>query len=62
MSVPKGDKETIKHINYVTNMIHDYADDLYESLMDREYEGSQEQAQQLIIVLADLIQSLSDDI
>jgi hypothetical protein len=60
--VSPEDKEAIKHINYVSNEIHDFADTLYESLMDREYDEAKDQAQDLIKVLAELIQSLSDEI
>jgi len=60
--VSPEDVESIKHINYVSNEIHDFADILYESLMDREYDEAKDQAQDLIKVLADLIQSLSDEI
>ncbi len=56
------DEETIKHVNYVSNEVHDFADILYEALMDREYDEAKDQAQELIKVLADLIQSLSDEI
>tara|TARA_R110001606_G_C15042719_1_gene612434 strand:+ start:235 stop:426 length:192 start_codon:yes stop_codon:yes gene_type:complete len=56
------DEEAIKHINYVSNEVHDFADILYEALMDREYDEAKDQAQELIKVLADLIQSLSDEI
>ena len=47
---------------YVSNEVHDFADILYEALMDREYDEAKDQAQELIKVLADLIQSLSDEI
>jgi|TARA_R100001369_G_scaffold331_2_gene861 hypothetical protein len=60
--VSPEDEEAIKHINYVSNEVHDFADILYESLMDREYDEAKDQAQSLIKVLADLIQSLSDEI
>ena len=56
------DEEAIEHINYVSNEVHDFADILYEALMDREYDEAKDQAQELIKVLADLIQSLSDEI
>jgi hypothetical protein len=60
--VSPEDEETIKHINYVSNEVHDFADVLYESLMDREYEDAKLHAQELIRILAELIQSLSDEI
>ena len=48
--VAPEDTSTISHINYVTDSIHDFGDSLYDD------------AQKLIKVLADLIQSLSDEI
>jgi len=56
------DKSTISHITYVTDCIHQFGDDLYEDLMEREHEKAKEKAQDLIKVLADLIQSLTDEI
>ena len=60
--VSPEDEETIKHINYVSNEVHDFADVLYESLMDRDYDDAKLHAHELIKILAELIQSLSDEI
>jgi len=60
--VAPEDSSTINHINYVTESIHNFGDDLYENLMEREHEKAKEEAQNLIKILADLIQSLSDEI
>tara|TARA_R100000541_G_scaffold57898_2_gene68402 strand:+ start:1844 stop:2035 length:192 start_codon:yes stop_codon:yes gene_type:complete len=56
------DQSTINHIKYISNNIHSFGDNLYEDLMDREHESAKKKAQELIKVLADLIQSLSDEI
>lgn len=56
------DQSTINHIKYISNSIHNFGDDLYEDLMDREHDAAKKKAQDLIKVLADLIQSLSDEI
>tara|TARA_R100000781_G_scaffold99431_1_gene63017 strand:+ start:1398 stop:1586 length:189 start_codon:yes stop_codon:yes gene_type:complete len=61
MPVHSDNKVTIQHINYVTNTIHDYADTLYEGLMDREYEEVKVEAQELIKILADLLVSLTEE-
>jgi hypothetical protein len=45
----------------VSNIIHDYADTLYEGLMDREYDEVKEEAQELIKILADLLVSLAEE-
>jgi predicted transcriptional regulator len=61
MPISADDTVGIQHINYVSNLIHDYADTLYEGLMEMEYEEVKEEAHQLIQVLADLLQSLSEE-
>lgn len=61
MPVHPDNKVTIQHINYVSNLIHDYADILYEGLMDREYDEVKEEAQKLIKLLADLLASLAEE-
>lgn len=60
--IAKEDQSSISHITYVTDSIHQFGDDLYEDLMDREHDRARERAQELIRVLADLIQSLTDEI
>jgi|TARA_R110000803_G_scaffold58739_1_gene116944 hypothetical protein len=56
------DQSSINHIKYITDNIHDFSDELYEDLMDREHESAKKKAQDLIKILADLIQSLSEEI
>jgi len=56
------DDQMHTHINFVCTNIHDFGDELYEYLMERENEEAKRKAQDLIEVLADLIQSLSDEI
>jgi hypothetical protein len=60
--VSPEDVNAITHITHVSDSIHDFATDLYEHLMERENEEAKQKAQELMKVLADLIQSLSDDI
>ena len=60
--VAPEDKSTITHIKYVSESIHDFGDNLYEDLMERDHDEAKKNAQKLIKVLADLIQSLSDEI
>ena len=60
--VSRDDVNAISHINFVSNSIHDFGNDIYEDLMDREHEEARKKAQNLIKVLAELIQSLSDEI
>ena len=60
--VAPEDTSSINHIRYVSESIHDFGDVLHEHLMEREHELAKEEAQKLIKVLADLIQSLDDEI
>lgn len=61
MPISPDDTVGIQHVNYVSNLIHDYADALYEGLMDMEYDDVREEGQDLIKVLADLLVSLSEE-
>ena len=42
--VSQDDVTTIQHINHVSNTVHDFADDLYEHLMDRENDQAKQKA------------------
>mgnify|MGYP000005625045 FL=1 len=56
------DINTVVHIEYVCGRIHDFGDDVYEAFMDRDHAEVKVKAQSLIKELADLIQSLSEDL
>jgi len=60
--VAKEDVNAIRHITYVAESIHQLGDNIYEDLMERENEEAKKKAQTLIQILADLIQSLTDEI
>tara|TARA_R100001244_G_scaffold116277_1_gene86386 strand:- start:571 stop:762 length:192 start_codon:yes stop_codon:yes gene_type:complete len=60
--VAKEDVNAIRHITYVSESIHQLGDNIYEDLMERENEEARKKAQTLIQILADLIQSLTDEI
>lgn len=60
--VSKNDQQAISHINHVTNSTHDLVNELYENLMDRDNEQAKQKAQHICKVMAELIQSLTDDI
>ena len=60
--VATEDTQMISHIEYTCDSIHDFSAELYEDLMDREHKKATEKAQELIKVLSDLIQSMSDEI
>jgi len=56
------DTDTINHINYVSNSMHDLADELYEDLMERDNEKAIEKSKEVVNILQELIQSLTDEI
>tara|TARA_B100001094_G_scaffold295863_1_gene317551 strand:- start:527 stop:718 length:192 start_codon:yes stop_codon:yes gene_type:complete len=60
--VATEDRREITHIKYVCSAIHDFGDDLYEDLMDRDYEQAKIKAQKLVKELNDLIISMSDEV
>jgi len=60
--VSSDDLNAIKHINYVSNDIHDTTDSLYEDLMDRDHERAKVKAKKIINIMHELIKSLSDEV
>jgi hypothetical protein len=60
--VAPEDQKTITHIEFVCGQIHDFGDKLYEDLMERDYKSAKQSTQELIKELADLIQSMSDEV
>jgi len=54
MSVKSNNSNTITYINFVTNQIHNHADDIYEALMDQENPDLQRSVDSLIDVLLEL--------
>ena len=60
--VAPEDKQFITHVEYICEQIHDFGDDLYEDLMERDHESAKVKAKELMKELADLIQSMSDEI
>ena len=62
MAIAPEDIEMIAHIEFICDNIHDFGNELYEDLMDRDHEEVKVKAKELIEVLDDLIQSLTEDI
>jgi|TARA_R100000479_G_C6391846_1_gene205481 hypothetical protein len=60
--VAPEDRQSIAHIKFICESIHDFGDELYENLMDRNYDEARVEAQKLHKVLSELIVSLSDEI
>ncbi len=62
MKISKDDIESITNINFTCNNLHDLSNDIYESLMDGDYPEVRMCSQTLIQSLAELIQSLDDEL
>ncbi len=62
MKISKDDIESITNINFTCNNLHDLSNDIYESLMDGDYPEVRIHSQLLIQSVAELIQSLEDEI
>jgi hypothetical protein len=56
------DKERIAHINFLMDQINDRSNEIYESLVDREYPEVKKQVSNLISLLRDISASVEDDI
>ena len=56
------DSQQVAHITFLCDSIHDFADEIYENLMDREHDEVKEKAEKLVKELNYLIQSLSDEV
>ena len=56
------DSQQITHITFLCDSIHDFADEIYENLMDREHNKVKEKTKELVKELNELIHSLSDEV
>jgi|TARA_R110000803_G_scaffold204006_2_gene269822 mevalonate kinase len=56
------DKERIAHINYLMENIHDSTNEIYESLIDRDFKSLKQEIKTLQSLLKDISISVEDDI
>jgi len=56
------DKERIAHINYLMDNIHDSTNEIYEALIDRDFDVLKQQIKLLQSILKDISISIEDDI
>ena len=59
--ISHNDFSAITHINYVTNQMHTLTADLYEDLMERDHDRAKAKSKEIVILMNDLIKSLSDE-
>jgi hypothetical protein len=59
---PAYDIERIAYINSLMDGMHDSCNDIYENLIDRDFDNLQVDIDKLIYILKDIKESLEDDI
>ena len=60
--VAPEDSQMIAHINFTCENIHQFGEDLFEDMMDRDYDQAQDRCSKLIKVLQDIIESMEDEL
>jgi len=60
--ISSDDVKAIAHINHITHTSHDLVDEIYEDLMDREHHQALIKAKDVVKIMTELIQSLTDEI
>ena len=61
-AVAHEDEEMIAHIEFICARVHDFGDELYEGMMERDHDTVKSRAQDTINTLSSLIQSLTEAI
>ena len=61
-AVAHEDEEMIAHIEFICARVHDFGDELYEGMMERDHDTVKSKAQETINTLSSLIQSLTEEI
>ena len=56
------DRERLKHINQIMDEINDKVSEIYEGLMDRDYEQVNESANSMIEIIIEIKKSVRDEI
>tara|TARA_R110001632_G_scaffold24361_1_gene68080 strand:+ start:381 stop:572 length:192 start_codon:yes stop_codon:yes gene_type:complete len=60
--VAPEDTQIISHIKFTCDNIHNLGTDLYENMMDRDYDQAKKDCKKLISVLEDMIKSMEDEL
>ena len=61
-AVAHEDEEMRAHIEFICARVHDFGDELYEGMMERDHDTVKSKAQDTINTLSSLIQSLTEEI
>ena len=60
--VSPEDSKMIAHISFTCENIHKFGEDMYDDMMERNYDQAQERCIDLIKVLKDIIESMEDEL
>mgnify|MGYP003122152150 CR=1 FL=1 len=60
--VAPEDSQMISHISFTCENIHKFGEDLFEDMMDRDYDQAQERCLKLIKELQDIVESMEDEL
>ena len=60
--VAPEDSQMIAHINFTCENVHQFGEDLFEDMMERDYDQAQDRCSKLIKVLQDIIESMEDEL
>ena len=60
--VSPEDSQMIAHINFTCENVHQFGEDLFEDMMERDYDQAQDRCSKLIKVLQDIIESMEDEL
>jgi|TARA_R110000851_G_scaffold98888_2_gene213650 hypothetical protein len=60
--VAPEDIQVIAHIEFTCESIHQFGEDLYENMMNRNYSKSREDCKKLIAALEDIAKSMEDEL
>jgi len=62
MKLSAYEKERLSHINYKMGVIHDFVDDIYELLVDRDFDELSDVLVELIEELREIQLSITDEL
>ncbi|MDB4789588.1 hypothetical protein OAG47_01720 [Verrucomicrobiales bacterium] len=62
MKLSAYEKERLAHINYKMGVIHDFVDDIYELLVDRDFDELSDVLVELIEELREIQLSITDEL
>lgn len=62
MNITPLEKKRIQNINFIMDDIHDSVNEIYETLIDQDYEGTRKNIQVLNNTLKSINESINDEL